>query len=430
MSLQPDAIAVDGGSTDSGPHYLGTGTTKMTRKALQRDLRQLMHARASTHIPLVIGSCGTCGTDSGVDLMADLCAEIATQDGLRARVARVYSELSATQLAPFLARGAIQPLAPLGPLQPDTLARCTHIVGALGAEPLQAALDAGADIVLAGRATDTAVLAAAPLRAGCHAAASWHAAKVAECGGFCTTQTNLGGVLFTVDNDGFEIEPLHEANRCTPYSVAAHLLYENADPHVLIEPGIAVDTRNAIYTALDERRVRVDGTLATTQPYTTKLEGAAPDGYRAMAFTAIADPHVLAGIDAWLAKLERRITRGAHEVLGYNATDFAIDLRAYGHNALAPPGQTQLLGPAREVGVMLVVSARSQDIALEIVRWANPHLLHMPLLADDPVPSFAFPYSPAEVALGPSYAFVLNHVVAHSDPLALVRMQLHDVGPT
>ena len=31
VARKPDLIAVDGGSTDSGPHYLGTGTSKYSR---------------------------------------------------------------------------------------------------------------------------------------------------------------------------------------------------------------------------------------------------------------------------------------------------------------------------------------------------------------------------------------------------------------
>ena len=53
-----------------------------------------------------------------------------------------------------------------------------------------AALAAGADIVLGGRTTDTAVLAAVPLMRGADVAAAWHAAKIAECGGLCTRQSD------------------------------------------------------------------------------------------------------------------------------------------------------------------------------------------------------------------------------------------------
>jgi hypothetical protein len=54
--------------------------------------------------------------------------------------------------------------------------------------------------------------------------------------------------------------------------------------------------------------------------------------------------------------------------------------------------------------------------------------LHFPLNADDPLPSFAFPYSPAEVAMGQVFEFKLNHVVAVDSPLDLSRVALETVG--
>jgi hypothetical protein len=75
---------------------------------------------------------------------------------------------------------------------------------------------------------------------------------------------------------------------------------------------------------------------------------------------------------------------------------------------------------------MLLVTAPTQAMASEIARWANPHLLHLPLHDDDPMPSFAFPYSPAEAELGAVFEFRLNHVVQVDDPLALSRMRIDD----
>jgi hypothetical protein len=51
LTLAPDVIAVDGGSTDSGPFYLGTGTAKTTAGAVARDLQILLWAAATAHIP-------------------------------------------------------------------------------------------------------------------------------------------------------------------------------------------------------------------------------------------------------------------------------------------------------------------------------------------------------------------------------------------
>src|SRR5712664_3240620 len=79
ISLGADVIAVDGGSTDSGPYYLGTGTAKTTEHAVRRDLRLLLAAASSARIPLVVGSCGTGGTDSGVHWVAGIVDAIGAE---------------------------------------------------------------------------------------------------------------------------------------------------------------------------------------------------------------------------------------------------------------------------------------------------------------------------------------------------------------
>jgi Acyclic terpene utilisation family protein AtuA len=421
ISFSPDVIAVDAGSTDSGPHYLGAGVSKMTRKAVKRDLHQLMIGRAKLGIPLLIGSCGTSGTDSGVDWVADICAEIAAEEKQSLKVAQIYSEQDPGRLATYLAKGAVSALPPATVLTPERLAECDHIVALMGYEPFAAAINNGADIVLAGRTTDTAVLAAVPLMRGFPAGPAWHAAKIAECGGLCTTQPRQGGVMLSIDAGGFDVEPLHATNTCTPYSVSAHMLYENAHPYVLKEPGILLDAKNAVYTAIDERVVRVTGSTHTVMPYTMKLEGSGAIGFRTMVFSAIADPKILANLDLFLERLQTHLIAGITSVLGYAPAEYALDIRPYGSHALAQPGRRNSHAVPQEVGLMALVTADTQDKATEIAKFSNPILLHFPLTATDPMPSFAFAFSPAEVELGRLYEFKLNHVVAIADPLELTR---------
>lgn len=428
LSLQPHVIAVDAGSTDSGPHYLGAGVSKMTRKAIKQDLRQLMRGRAALNIPLLIGSCGTSGTDAGVDWMAEICEEVAAEEGQTVKVALIYSEQDPGRLAQYVATGAVSALPPAPPLTAERLAECDHIVALLGFEPFAEAMRNGADIVLAGRTTDTAVLGALPLMLGFPPAATWHASKTAECGGLCTTHSRRGGVMLFIDQEGFEVEPLAADNACTPYSVSAHMLYENADPYRLREPGVVMDARRARYEPVDARRVRVTGTTIEATPYTMKLEGAGRVGYRTMVFSAIADPKILRELDTWLANLRARLTHGIQSVLGYAADAYDLQLRPYGWNALAPPGAPPPATPAHEVGLMALVTAAEQEQATEIAKFCNPALLHFPLNADDPMPSFAFPFSPAEVELGAFYEFKLNHVVAIDDPLELARTAYFTAG--
>lgn len=424
LSLSPHVIAVDAGSTDSGPYYLGAGVSKMTRKAIKRDLRQLMIGRATLGVPLLVGSCGTSGTDAGVDWMADICAEIAAEEGQSVKVALLYSQQDKARLAGYLARGAITALPPVDALTPERLAECDHIVALMGYEPFAAAIADGADIVLAGRTTDTAVLAAVPLMRGLPAGPSWHAAKIAECGGLCTTKTRNGGVMFTIDAEGFQVEPLAQDNSCTPYSVSAHMLYENADPYALREPGVLLDASAAVYEAVDPRIVRVRGSRHLDTPYTMKLEGAGIIGYRTMVFSAISDPRIMANLDLFLERLARHLASGVQTVLDYARGDYDLDIRPYGAHAL---GRQPLKPPAAEVGLMALVTAPDQDTADEIAKFCNPVLLHFPLEPEDPLPSFAFPFSPAEVPLGPLYEFKLNHVVAIDRPDELIRTKTFSI---
>ena len=150
-----------------------------------------------------------------------------------------------------------------------------------GAEQICAALQTGADIVIAGRATDTAGIAAMPIMNGDHAGAAWHGAKIAECGALCSTQPMSGVICVEFDQSGFEVEPLAVNAQCTPHSVSAHMLYENADPFVLKEPGGELDVTHAEYSPVSGRRVRVTGSeWNRSRRYCVKLEGARLTGHQ------------------------------------------------------------------------------------------------------------------------------------------------------
>ncbi|WP_306214503.1 acyclic terpene utilization AtuA family protein [Actinoplanes sp. RD1] len=427
IELGADVIAVDGGSTDSGPYYLGTGTAKTTAAAVKRDLRILLRAAARAGIPLIVGSCGTSGTDAGVDWVAGIARSVLAEEHLSLRVATIYAEQRAADLKEYLGQDRIRPLPPAGELDLPTVESCTHIVAMMGHEPIADALAAGADVVLAGRATDTAVAAAFPLLHGMPAGPVWHAAKIVECGAQCTTDPRSSGVFATVDATGFTIEPLDPGNACTPHTVAAHMLYETVNPFSMREPAGTLEVADAVYTALDDRRVRVEGSVfAVAEQYTNKLEGARITGYETMSFTAIRDPHILARIDTWAALLRRILTERVTQTLALGAGDYAFDIRLYGHNAVLGAIEPPPASPPREVGVMLLVSAADQETATAIAKIANPLMLHLPTPDMAFLPSLAFPFSPAETERGAAYEFVLNHVVAVDSPAELFRTVWED----
>ncbi|RSM43793.1 acyclic terpene utilization AtuA family protein [Amycolatopsis balhimycina DSM 5908] len=423
IALGADVISIDGGSTDSGPYYLGAATAKTTAKAVARDLRSLFTAAAGAGIPVIVGSCGTSGTDAGVDWVAGIAAGVLAEEGLDMKVARIYSEQNTSDLKEYLDAGRVHPLPPLGELDAETLESCTHVVGAMGHEPIVEALRAGAQVVLAGRATDTAVAAAYPLMKGMPAGPTWHAAKIIECGGQCTSNPRAGGVLATIDAHGFTIEPLDPAVSCTPISVAAHMLYESVNPFEMREPAGTLDVRDARYTAVDDRIVRVEGSeFHVAEQYTIKLEGARITGYETMSFSAVRDPVILAGIDAWAELMRTIITQRVGQTLGLTDDEYAFDLRLYGHNAVLDDLEPES-GPPREVGVMLLVNAPDQTTATAVAKVANPVMLHLPTPGMDYLPSLAFPFSPAEIERGAAYEFVLNHVVDCADPAELFRTE-------
>ncbi len=422
-----DAIAIDGGSTDSGPHSLGTGTSKYSRAVSKAEWRALMRARAELGVPLIIGTAGTSGTDSTVDWMYDITCELAAELGQSLRVARLYSGQAADFVAEKLAAGKVTPLSPAPEIDAARLREMSNIVALAGAEQVQAALQTGADIIIAGRTTDTAIIAALPLARGENPGACWHGAKIAECGALCSTHPGSGVIRVTFDATGFEVEPMAPEAACSPHTVSAHMLYENSDPFRLYEPGGHLDVTRARYHALDARRVRVEGSEWVPGPYTVKLEGARRAGYQTMLLAILREARYLANAQAWADKLVTRLQALVGDQLGLASGDFSIELRLIGVNAALGALETRTSTPA-EVGALCLITAQTQDLADEIGRLANPYMLHMPLTEDEPLPTFAFPYSPAQTSRGPVFEFALNHVMALDTPMEAFRLEISEVG--
>jgi hypothetical protein len=427
IAAKPDIIAVDGGSTDSGPFSLGSGTSKYSRAATKSEWRDLMVARAEAGVPLVVGTSGTCGTDSTVDWMYDITREIAAELGQRIKVARLYSSQPADRVTKALAAGRVQPLSPAPPISAETLATMRNIVALAGAEQVQAALATGADIVIAGRTTDTAIISALPLARGEHAGAAWHGAKVGECGALCTTNPTGGVVLIEFDREGFTVEPLVEGAICTPDSVSAHMLYENSDPFILYEPGGHLDVTAARYAALDGRCVRVTGSRWVPGRYTVKLEGAALVGYQTSILAVLRDHRYVANAQRWVDELHAYLTDQIAKRMGLGAEAYALEFRLIGMNSALGDMENRQGEPV-EVGVLGLITAPTAELAEEIGKLINPYVLHYPLTKDEELPTFAFPYSPAQSERGPFYEFALNHIMELADPMEAFRLEVSEVG--
>lgn len=425
VAARPDIICIDGGSTDSGPFSLGAGVSKYSRAASKAEWRLLMQARAEAGVPLVIGTAGTCGTDSTVDWMFDITAELAAELGQKVKVARLYSSQPKVRIGTALAEGRIAPLTPAPEIDLDRLG---NIVALAGAEQIQAALATGADIVIAGRTTDTATIAALPLLRGDHAGGVWHGAKIAECGALCSTNPTSGVILVDFDATGFTVEPLAEGAACTPHSVSAHMLYENSDPFRLYEPGGHLDVTGARYTAVDARRVRVEGSAWVPGPYTVKLEGARVAGYQTTILAILRNAHYVANARAWVDRLTGFLHGEIASRMGLEPDAYDLEFRLIGVDGALGPLENRRGDPV-EVGVLGIVTAQSQEIAAEIGKLINPFVLHYPLTDDEELPTFAFPYSPATTDRGALYEFALNHVMRIDDPMAAFRLTVTDLTP-
>jgi hypothetical protein len=415
-------IASDAGSTDSGAAYLALGISKNNKGSVKRDLTLMMKAAHEAGIPIVIGTSGQAGGDLNVDWTRDIAVEVARELGIRPKIALLYSELSKETVKAKNAAGRIRPLAPMGPLDDASVDACDHIVAAMGPEPYIAALQAGADIVLGGRTTDTAVLACYPIMKGAPLGPAWHAGKIGECGAQCTVKTVEGaGVLLSIGKDSFDVEPLSTVNTCTPHSVSAHMLYENSDPFRLTEPGGVLDVAEADYQQVDGRTVRVTGSAWKPQPYTMKLEGASSGRFQTVMLIGIQDPIVLRNLDAFHDRMLDRLNHRVRTTIGDAAGDFHISLRLYGWNAVSGDKVPEGTPAPREVGVLFVATADTQEMATQIAKACNPWFFHMYMPEHEEMPSYGFAFTPADIERGPVYEFQLNHVVECDDPMELVR---------
>jgi hypothetical protein len=163
-------------------------------------------------------------------------------------------------------------------------------------------------------------------------------------------------------------------------------------------------------------------------PYTMKLEGARGGAFQTIMFIGIEDPEVLANLDEFHDKMQTLLTQRVRQTLGDQAGDLDISLRVYGWNGTSgrpvPAGTPSPI----DVGILFVATAASQELANKITKTCNPYFFHMPLRTGTELPSYAFPFTPAEIPRGKVFEFVLNHVVHTNDAFELVRTEWVDMA--
>ncbi len=430
MALEPHFIGVDSGSTDPGPYYLATGDTHFSDSAYKRDWRLILLAARAAKIPAIVGSACTAGTDSQVERLVRITREIAREEKLGFKLAVIRSEQNKDYLKQKLRAGKITPLANAPKLDAAVIDRSAHIVGMCGIEPFVEALQHGADVVIAGRSSDTSVFSAMPVMKGFNPATVWHAAKILECGAACVVLRKYPDCMFArITNDEFIIEPPNPDYRCDPVSVASHNLYENSTPYELVEPSGVLNTFSARYEALSDRAVRVSGsTFKPADRYTIKLEGAELAGYQSLIIGSVRDPIILRQLDSWLDGLNQAVHDRIVAVFGADVVGkYQYEVRIFGKNATMGRLESET-AIGHEVGLLFQVTAQSQELATALMKSVGHMAVHYPVPEwTGLITSIAYPYSPAEITRGPSYRFNMNHVVEPATPLEMFGIEYHTV---
>ena len=294
-----------------------------------------------------------------------------------------------------------------------------------GTEAFCRALQAEADVVIAGRACDTAIFAAVPALLGCAMGPAMHMAKIIECASLCCVPGGRDPILATLEGDSFVLESMDPARRATAMSVAAHSLYEQSDPDRVAEPEGVLLVRSARYEEIDDRRTRVSGAqwIPASRP-TVKLEGSVRVGERAVLLCGSCDQRVIARIRDILAEVSE-VVRGL--VCRDEPEDYRLIFRVYGIDGVypwpAPPSPMP-----REIFILGECVAPSADRAGAVVRTTKQYLLHHGFPGRlSTAGNVAFPFTPPELSGGTAYRFNVYHIMQVDELAPLFPVEIEDL---
>lgn len=415
-----DLIAVDAGSTDPGPHYLGSGELFGSLDMIRRDLELLVDAQHRSGATLVIGSAGGGGADVHVEQTMDILRDVIRKKGLSKKIATVRSELTKDEVKHAIRDKRVRVYETGAALQDKDVDESTHIVAQIGVEPLVAALKAGPVIVLAGRAWDPGNIAALAIARGCDPGLAVHAGKILECGAQAALPVEGSDLLLgRIRKDDFIVEPLQAHKRCTVDSVAAHTLYEKTNPVLLPGPSGTSDLTQSTFEQHDERRVIVRGSRWRPDARkTVKLEGARLAGWRYVMVAGVRDPGMIAHIDSIQEGLLARIE-------GFFAgrirpEQYRVRFHRYGLDGVMGALEPNRGGaPPHEIGIVADVVGETEAIAKAAAAAVRSLLLHWGYPGRIATAgNLAFPFSPAEYNAGPVYEFNIYHLLEIDDPAA------------
>lgn len=426
IKMGATAIIVDAGSTDSGPQKLALGDGTCPHEAHVRDFGPLLDACYHHRVKVIISSAGGDGSNSHVDEMIGIVDDHCKAKGYNLKLAKIYANVDKAVVHKALKEGKITPCGAVPELTADEIDAAVDIVAQMGIEPFLQVMEKypDYDVIIAGRGYDPACYVAYSVANGItNLGTAFHMGKVMECGAQCGWPKSKEA-LATIWNDRFEVLPLQPTSKCSPQSLAAHSLYENAQTDLHPGPGGHLDLRSAMYTQTGPRSAGASGALFhPSDPYTVKLEGAKILGHRSIWMGSFRDPILCSQIDDFIARCEVFVKNK------FKDEKFEIAIKTYGKNGTMGPMEPDT-SIAKEIFVLGEIQADDPVLATQIANSARVFCVHAPYVGQKSTTgNFAMPITPLEIALGPVTAFNIYHLLPVEDPCALFPISIMHVGP-
>ena len=280
-----------------------------------------------------------------------------------------------------------------GAVFPDKLA---SINAYLGAFPIAAALDAGADIVITGRVVDSATTLGVlihqyqwSLDAYDKLAMGSLAGHLIECGcqvtggnftdwqDSCEGWADMGYPIIECESDGRFVVTKAEGTGglVSEFTVSEQLVYEIGDPQAYFLPDVVCDFASVKLTQQAENRVLVEGAIGHPATKQYKVSATHLNGYRATYTQLLTGIDVIkkaeTTADAILARCEQLFNE-----LGYGAfADSSVNL--LGANALWNPMYFSAPTAIQEIVLRLAVRHKNRDAVALFSREVMGVILNM-----------------------------------------------------
>ena len=407
----PDYIVADAGSCDIGPRPLGADQ-HVSHEAWQRhDLTIMLREARRLSVPMIVGSASDTGTDRGVDQFVDIIRTAAEELELKPfRLTAIYSEVPMSRLRAYLSSGGrIEGLGMRPDANSQLLDATDRVVAVMNADPIRKALSEGADVVIAGRASDCALFAAPLMYAGHPPGVSYYAGKLMECASFCgEPYMAKESIMGRIDDGAVYLTAMHPDQRCTPESVAGHALYERKDPFREHVAGGYVDMSCCTYAQEDTKTTRATGAEFVETPVCKiKLEGAGNVGERRLAIIGIRDPDTTARIDQAVEWSQGKLT----ERFGPPGERYRAYFHIYGRDGVMRELEPDAPEPPHELCVVVEAVSRDASLAEEIAALASRNLFYARLPGLKGTAGAAALMSDEVLVGEPGYEWTLNHVM-------------------